>query len=122
VAVKLKRAYEAPAPDDGERYLVERLWPRGVTKAELALTGWPKDIAPSTELRKWYGHRADRWPEFVQRYERELATPDKQAALSELSKQAEEGDITLVFSTRQTELSGAAVLKDVLDRLAAPSA
>jgi uncharacterized protein YeaO (DUF488 family) len=119
VVVKLKRAYEKPAPDDGERYLVERLWPRGVPKTELALTAWLKDLAPSTELRKWYGHRAELWQEFARRYQIELAAPENQAVLRDLVQKAKAGNITLVFATKMTELSGAAVLRDVLTSLSA---
>src|SRR3954470_13535627 len=79
--IYLKRAYEAPSPEDGDRFLVERLWPRGVTKAQLALTGWLKDLAPTSQLRKWYGHLPERWPEFARLYERELAQQDKQSML-----------------------------------------
>ena len=119
--MKLKRAFEHPSPDDGERYLVERLWPRGAAKADLRLTGWLKDLAPSTELRKWYGHRPERWPEFARRYRIELAAPEKQAILRDLVQKAKTGNITLVFATKHTELSGAAVLRDVLTSLAASS-
>jgi uncharacterized protein YeaO (DUF488 family) len=116
--VKLKRAYERPARDDGARYLVERLWPRGVPKTELALTAWLKDLAPSTELRKWYGHKPEHWPEFARRYRSELVAPNKQAALSELAQEARTGNVTLVFSTKLSQMSGAAVLKDLLDSTA----
>ena len=115
--VLLKRAYEAPSTDDGERYLVERLWPRGVAKKDLALTAWLRDIAPSTELRKWYGHVEERWPEFAKRYESELAAPDKQKILTDLAQKARGGNVTLVFATRVAELSGAKVLKDVVESL-----
>jgi uncharacterized protein YeaO (DUF488 family) len=115
--VLLKRAYEAPSTDDGERYLVERLWPRGVAKKDLALTDWLRDIAPSTELRKWYGHIEERWPEFVKRYERELAAPDKQKSLTDLAQKARAGNVTLVFATRVAERSGAKVLKDAIEKL-----
>jgi uncharacterized protein YeaO (DUF488 family) len=121
VAVKLKRAFEQPSPDDGERYLVERLWPRGISKSNLGLTAWLKDLAPTTELRKWYGHKAELWPEFVQRYQVELSTPEKQAILRDLLKKAQAGDITLVFATKIVELSGAAVLRDVIGSLAESS-
>jgi uncharacterized protein YeaO (DUF488 family) len=113
--IRLKRAYEAPSPEDGERYLVERLWPRGVKKDRLALTGWLKEVAPSTELRTWYGHQPDRRQEFVRRYEAELEAPEAKAALDDLRHRGETGTITLVFSTKETELSGAVVLKDVLE-------
>jgi uncharacterized protein YeaO (DUF488 family) len=114
--IQLKRAYEAPSPDDGERYLVERLWPRGVKKERLALTAWLKELAPSTELRTWYGHQPDRHPEFVRRYEAELAAPELKPVLDDLRHRGKAGTITLVFSTKETELSGAVVLKDVLER------
>jgi uncharacterized protein YeaO (DUF488 family) len=114
--VLLKRAYEPPSIDDGERYLVERLWPRGVAKKDLALTDWLRDIAPSTELRKWYGHIEERWPEFARRYKQELAAPEKQAVLSDLAQIARAGNITLVFATRVAELSGAKVLKDLIGK------
>jgi uncharacterized protein YeaO (DUF488 family) len=121
VAVKLKRAFDHPSTDDGERYLVERLWPRGISKADLALTAWLKEVAPSTELRKWFGHKAELWPEFARRYQAELAAPEKQAVLRDLVQKAKAGNITLVFATKMTELSGAAVLRDVLTNLATSS-
>ena len=113
--IGLKRAYEPAEPSDGERYLVERLWPRGVKKEDLALTGWLKAVAPSTELRKWYGHQPERQPEFARRYRAELALPETQPALLELAHRARAGKVTLVFSTRETELSGAVVLQEVLE-------
>jgi uncharacterized protein YeaO (DUF488 family) len=120
--IRLKRAYDVVEPADGERYLVERLWPRGVTKERLALTAWLKDVAPSTELRTWYGHQPERREEFVRRYEAELASPDLQPVLEDLRHRGETGTITLVFSTKETELSGAVVLKDVLERASSSSA
>lgn len=119
MSLRLKRAYEPPAPEDGDRYLVERLWPRGVAKDVLALSGWLKDLAPSTELRKWYGHDVERWPEFVKRYQRELEAPEMQSTLVELAGRARDGNVTLVFATRDQEHSGAKVLRDVLESQAA---
>jgi uncharacterized protein YeaO (DUF488 family) len=119
--VLLKRAYEPPSTDDGQRYLVERLWPRGVAKKDLALTDWLRDIAPSTELRKWYGHFEERWPEFARRYKQELAAPEKQTVLSDLAQKARAGNVTLVFAARVAELSGARVLKDLIGRAGARS-
>jgi uncharacterized protein YeaO (DUF488 family) len=116
MAARLKRAYEPPAPDDGERYLVERLWPRGVTRADLDLTAWLKDLAPSTELRKWYGHQPERYAEFARRYEAELAAPEKRTALNDLARKSRDGNVTLVFSTKETALSGAAILNEVISR------
>src|SRR5688572_10633550 len=118
MSIKLKRAYEPPSPDDGERYLVERLWPRGIAKSEFPLTGWLKDLAPSTSLRKWYGHKAELWPEFAERYKSELEPPEKQALLLDLARKSATRSITLVFATKQVELSGAVVLKEVIEELA----
>src|SRR5688572_20214941 len=114
MTVKLKRAYDDASPDDGERYLVERLWPRGVTKERLVLSDWLKNVAPSTELRKWYGHKPERWPEFAHRYEQELCTTGA-SAFEDLVRRARESDIALVFSAKEPSLSGALVLKNLLE-------
>src|SRR5688572_17309909 len=110
----LKRAYEPADVEDGERFLVERLWPRGVTKDALAITGWLKGLAPTSQLRKWYGHLPERWPEFVRLYETELSQQDKQPMLAELAQRARQGTVTFVFATRAAEYSGAAVLRHLL--------
>ena len=115
MALQLKRAYDPPSQDDGARYLVERRWPRGVTKEALALTAWLKDIAPSTELRRWYGHDPERWPEFQRRYKRELDAPDKRDALEELARASRSGPATLVFAARDADHSSATVLKRFLE-------
>jgi uncharacterized protein YeaO (DUF488 family) len=110
--VKLKRAYERPAADDGVRILVDRLWPRGVKKADAAIDQWVKDIAPSTALRKWFGHDPARWQEFRRRYAAELRQYREQlAGLRALAKQ---GPITLVFSARDELHNDAVVLRDIL--------
>jgi uncharacterized protein YeaO (DUF488 family) len=119
VAVKLKRAYEAATRGDGERYLVERLWPRGVAKDKLAITGWPREIAPSAELRTWYGHRRERWGEFAKRYRSELRKESSRKVVRTLASKARSGTVTLVFATKDVDHSGAAVLKDVIEREAA---
>jgi len=112
--IKLKRAYEKPAKDDGERILVERLWPRGVTKAQAKLDLWLKEIAPSTELRKWFGHDPDKWVEFRQRYLKELR---RNADLIKLLKRkAKEGTITLVYAARDEAHNGALVLQQLLQK------
>lgn len=116
MSIKLKRAYVAAAPDDGQRFLVERLWPRGVAKKDLPLTGWIRDIAPSTELRKWYGHVDERWPEFVKRYKSELRASDKRELILDLARKGRSGNVTLVFATHDPERSGARVLKDVIEK------
>jgi uncharacterized protein YeaO (DUF488 family) len=110
--VRLKRAYEPASPEDGTRVLVERLWPRGVSRAAAALDDWAKEIAPSPELRTWYGHDVARWPEFRRRYLAELAA--KAGAVEALREQALAGRLTLVFAAHDPEHSSAAVLRDVL--------
>jgi len=112
--IKLKRAYEKPAKDDGERILVERLWPRGVTKAQAKLDLWLKEIAPSTELRKWFGHDPDKWVEFRQRYIKELR--QKADLIKLLKRKAKEGTITLVYAARDEAHNGALVLQQLLQK------
>jgi uncharacterized protein YeaO (DUF488 family) len=110
--VKLKRAYERPSDEDGVRILVERLWPRGLKKTDAAIAKWAKEIAPSTDLRKWFGHDPARWCEFRQRYAAELRRhPDE---LGELRNMARQGTITLVFSTHDAGHNNAVVLRDIL--------
>jgi uncharacterized protein YeaO (DUF488 family) len=111
--IKLKRAYDDATDDDGRRVLVERLWPRGVRKADLAIEAWLKDASPSPELRKWYGHEPEKWPEFRTRYRAELETePD---AWRPLLDAARDGTVTLVYAARDTERNSAVVLRDVLN-------
>jgi uncharacterized protein YeaO (DUF488 family) len=112
--IKLKRAYDAPARGDGTRFLVERLWPRGVRKADLPHDGWLKDVAPSTELRRWFGHDPRKWPEFRRRNGLELRR--KASALEPLVAAARSGPTTLVYSARDTEHNAAVVLRDYLAR------
>lgn len=112
--IQLKRVYEAVAPADGERYLVERLWPRGIRKDALALHAWVRDVAPSTELRQWFQHDPARWHEFRQRYFAELeANP---TAWLPLLEAAHRHTVTLVYSTHDTEHNNAVALKDFLDK------
>ena len=110
--IKLKRAYEPVDPEDGTRILVDRLWPRGVSKVEAALDQWMKEIAPSTELRKWFGHDPGRWKEFCRRYSVEL----KQNAelLSNLRSLARQGPVTLVYSAHDEVHNDAVVLRDII--------
>jgi uncharacterized protein YeaO (DUF488 family) len=112
--VKLKRAYDPPEPEDGVRILVDRLWPRGVRKADAAIDQWAKDLAPSTELRKWFGHDPARWQEFRRRYEASLK--QHATALDELRSLARQGPITLVYAARDQVHNEAAVLRDMLLR------
>ena len=110
--VKLKRAYELPAADDGTRVLVDRLWPRGVSKEHAALDQWMKDISPSTELRKWFGHDPARWEEFCRRYTEELHQNAER--LSQLRSLTREGPVTLVYSAHDEVHNDAIVLQDLL--------
>lgn len=113
MAIKLKRAYEPAHTDDGMRYLVERLWPRGLGKEKLRLDGWLRDVAPSTELRRWFSHDPAKWEDFRRRYWRELdRRPEAWAPLLDTARQQ---DITLVFSSHDEEHNNAVALKDYLD-------
>ena len=113
--LKLKRAYDAPDPDDGARFLVERLWPRGVRKTALSLDGWLKDVAPSPALRRWFDHDPRKWTEFRRRYRVELRRhPD---ALAPLLDAARDGPTTLVYSARDVQHNAAVALRDHLVRL-----
>ena len=113
--VSLKRAYEPPAQTDGMRVLVDRLWPRGVTKSRARIDVWMKDLAPSTDLRKWFGHDPEKWAEFQHRYRAELRG---NPALSDLVKLSRQGDITLVYAARDELHNDAVVLRQVLGRRA----
>lgn len=113
MSVFLKRVYDSPAESDGERVLVDRIWPRGLTKVKARVDLWLKDVAPSTELRKWFGHDPEKWTEFKQRYRAELKN---NPALSELQELSRQGDITLVYAARDQLHNEAAVLKQILDR------
>jgi uncharacterized protein YeaO (DUF488 family) len=110
--VKLKRAYEPPASSDGRRILIDRLWPRGVSKAQAAIDQWRKDVAPSTDLRKWFGHDPARWQEFRKRYAAEIREHSEE--LRELRRRAREGTVTLVYSARDEAHNDAVVLREIL--------
>src|ERR671918_2989428 len=109
------RVYDPPDPDQGERILVDRLWPRGLTKEAAALDQWCKEIAPSDELRRWYGHDPERFGEFAEHYRAELELPERAAALSRLVESSREHRVTLLTATKDPELSLAAVLRDLID-------
>jgi len=111
-SIATKRAYDKPAPQDGLRILVDRLWPRGLSKAKLKLDAWPRDVAPSTALRKWYGHQPERFAEFRRRYSVELArSPEQLDALRGLIKGHA---ATLLTATHDLALSHAEVLRGIL--------
>ncbi len=113
--IRIKRVYDAPDRDDGERILVDRLWPRGVTKEKACIESWRKEIGPSTELRQWFGHDPRRWDEFQRRYERELQDPGKRAVLRDLAARSRRGTVTLVFGARDELHNNAMVLKHLID-------
>lgn len=113
--VKLKRAYEPAAESDGERILVDRLWPRGLAKVKAKIDLWLKDVAPSTELRQWFDHDPAKWPEFKKRYRAELKENPELSTLKAISHR---GDITLVYAARDQLHNEAVVLKQILDRKA----
>jgi uncharacterized protein YeaO (DUF488 family) len=114
VMVALKRVYGEPEPGDGTRVLVERLWPRGLSKERAHIDVWLKEIAPSRELRTWFGHDPEKFTEFRRRYEAELATVTGQAALAQLRELAKQGPVTLVFAAHDTEHTNAVVLRELL--------
>ncbi len=116
--IKIKRAYDAASPDDGYRVLVERLWPRGVTKERAVLDLWLKDVAPSTELRKWFHGHLDQWDEFRERYWKEL--DEKKDDIDLLKGKAEEGTVTFVYSAREREHNAATELKAYIEAMAGP--
>lgn len=112
--VRVRRAYEQPEPADGARVLVDRLWPRGLSKARAALDEWCKNVAPSPELRTWYSHDPDRFAEFSRRYQQELLDPERAQALAHLRELAGKGPLTLLTATKQADISEAAVLAGLL--------
>ncbi len=115
MSVRIKRAYEQPAHSDGYRVLVDRLWPRGVSKEVAHLDAWVKDVAPSPGLRKWFGHEPARFREFARRYAQELRAGPGQEALAELTRRAARGTVTLVYGARDELHNGAAVLRDLVE-------
>jgi uncharacterized protein YeaO (DUF488 family) len=115
MTIKLKRAYEPPESGDGARFLVDALWPRGVKKADLALDGWLKEVAPSSELRRWFGHDIAKWEEFRRRYTDELdqLAPETYRPLLDAARA---GTLTLIYGARDEEHNNAVVLREYLQR------
>ena len=116
MSVHIKRAYEAPSAGDGYRVLIDRLWPRGRRKADLRLGAWLKDLAPSRELRMWFGHDPARWQEFRNRYRRELRRETSRELLRDLARRARRGRVTLVFAAKDVEHNDAVALKAIIER------
>ena len=116
MVVRLKRIYDEAGPADGVRVLVDRLWPRGISKERAQLDQWCKDVAPSTKLRTWYHHDPALFDDFAQRYRTELEEPDRAAAFDELRRLAKRGTLTLLTATKDVERSEAAVLIDLIRR------
>jgi uncharacterized protein YeaO (DUF488 family) len=112
--LKTKRVYDGRSGDDGTRILVDRLWPRGLSREKAAIDAWRKDLAPSDELRKWYGHRPERWAEFRRRYLEELAAPERREALREIEKLLRTGTVTLVYAAKDEGRNNAVVLAEVV--------
>ncbi|MEO7264476.1 MAG: DUF488 domain-containing protein [Ferruginibacter sp.] len=112
--LKIKRVYEKPAKEDGKRILVDRLWPRGLTKEKAGIDIWLKEIAPSTELRKWFNHDPGKWKEFKKRYQQELKKNKEQVSL--LNEQHKKGEVTLVYGAKDEEHNEALVLQEWLNR------
>lgn len=114
MGVRVARVYDQPHPSDGRRVLVDRLWPRGLSKAAARVDLWDKDVAPSSELRRWYGHDPDKADEFRRRYRSELESGPAATALAELVAAARESEVTLLTATKDVALSQAQVLHDVI--------
>lgn len=115
--IATKRIYDAASADDGLRVLVDGVWPRGISKRDARIDRWARELAPSTELRKWFGHDPSRWNEFRERYMRELES--HAAELERVHEETADGPITLLFGAKDTRHNQAVVLKEVLERMAA---
>jgi uncharacterized protein YeaO (DUF488 family) len=114
--IKTKRIYDRPEASDGHRVLVDRLWPRGLRKEDAGIDEWLREIAPSPELRKWFGHEPARWRGFLARYKKELAAPEAQAQLKRLRRMARGATVTLLYAAREERHNNASVLADMLRR------
>ena len=111
MTLRVKRVYEEPETSDGERILVDRIWPRGISKDKARLSDWRKDLAPSNELRKWFGHEPDRWEEFKARYRAELEEAGKTGDLRDIAQRAREENVTLLFGAKDAKHNNARALE-----------
>ncbi|UCD33210.1 MAG: DUF488 domain-containing protein [Desulfobacterales bacterium] len=111
--IKIKRTYDSPSDDDGYRILVDRLWPRGISKAKAQLDFWPKELAPSNELRRWYGHDPEKWSEFKSRYFAEL--DDNPELVNQLLEYIDRGTVTFIYSSKEQRLNNAVALKEYVE-------
>jgi uncharacterized protein YeaO (DUF488 family) len=114
VLIKIKRIYDPPSDEDGYRVLVDQLWPRGLKKEEAQVDRWVKEIAPTTELRKWYNHDPDKWPEFKRRYFAEL--DEHTEFINEFTKTIKERNVTFLFSSKELKLNNAVALKEYIEK------
>ncbi len=117
--IRTKRAYDESDEADGTRILVDRLWPRGIKKQDADVDIWMKDLAPSTDLRKWLKHGLGRWSEFKRRYEEELAEPERQELLQQIADMSVKGNVTLLYASKNTEENNAVVVKQSASEMAA---
>ncbi|TLG76847.1 DUF488 family protein [Methylocystis sp. B8] len=113
-AIALKRVYDSAKAEDGTRVLVDRLWPRGLSKTKAHIDFWVKDVAPSDTLRRWFGHRPERWEEFEKRYRAELATPETQQQIDAIRDLARKDHVTLLYAAHDEAMNNAVVLRDYL--------
>ena len=115
--LSIKRVYDKRESNDGRRILVDRLWPRGLTRERASIDAWAKDLAPSDELRRWFGHDASRWLEFKQRYIQELSSPEQGRLLDEIAREAVKSNVTLVFGAKDVKYNNARVLEELISKL-----
>lgn len=115
--VQIKRAYEPSSKKDGFRVLIDRLWPRGIKKEKLPLDAWMKELAPSSQLRKEFGHNPDLWSDFQRKYEKELRSPEARERIRHLANKAKKGRVTLIYSARDEAHNDAVVLKKIINRV-----
>jgi len=114
--LKIKRAYEPAETADGRRILIDRLWPRGISKSKARIDLWLKDIAPSTELRQWFAHDPQKWEVFKKKYREELSDPEKSRMIEDIARQARHNTVTLIYGARDTEHNDAKVLQAMIEK------